>query len=116
MGMPKILIVEDEIFVGMDLTMQLQDEGYECVGPACSVDAAISLIEERPVQFAILDANLGGESSAPVAERLHADGIPFVYVSGYDRDHIRETLPDAQLIQKPVPMDHLLDILRVHLD
>jgi len=107
-----ILIVEDEAIVGLDLAMQLEDEGYECLGPVGTVEEALALLEEQPPDLAVLDANLDGATSAPVAERLQAMQRPFVYVSGYGERGALEQLPEAPLISKPLKFDRLATLIR----
>ncbi len=104
----RILIVEDEVMVALDLSLQLEDEGYSCLGPASTVAAALGLLRDATPDFAVLDANLGGEMPAPIAEELARRGVPFVYVSGYNGDYIDKNLPPAPLIGKPLPLRELL--------
>lgn len=108
----KILIVEDEVIVAIDLTLQLEDEGYSCIGPANTVDQALALIRDTPPDFAVLDANLHGATSAPIAERLRELNLPFVYVSGYGEQGVLEALPKAPLLPKPLQFDRLAALIR----
>ncbi|MFD2740598.1 response regulator [Sulfitobacter aestuarii] len=103
-----ILIVEDEVLVGLDLTMQLEEEGYEIIGPATTLSAAADMLRGQTPDFAILDANLNGECPNAIASDLQERGIPFVYVSGYGPDYIAQHLPIAPLLQKPVRIPLLL--------
>ncbi len=109
--MPRILILEDEVLVGLDMSLELQDHGYQCLGPATTIDQAMALINAHDVAFAILDANLDGKSSAPVAERLSQDGTPFVYVSGYEARYVSEHLPEAPLLPKPWRIEELKPLM-----
>ena len=110
--MHSILIVEDEAVVALDLQLQLEDEGYRCVGPVRAPDAAIAIIDSEQVDFGILDVNLNGTTSQAIAERLAADGTPFVYLSGYGEKGILEELPKAKLIEKPVRIADLMAAIR----
>ncbi|PZX18811.1 CheY-like chemotaxis protein [Palleronia aestuarii] len=105
----KVLVVEDETFVALDLVMQLEDEGFECYEPCSSVDGALEFLETNDPDIAILDANLRGETPRRIAEALRSKGIPFVYVSGYGWDYISRQLPVAPLVAKPVRMTFLLN-------
>lgn len=107
----KVLIVEDEVIVGLDLAMQLEDEGFECLGPARTAEEALTLIEKTAPDFTVLDVNLGGTTSAAVAERLEALRRPFVYVSGYAEEGVLEKMPRAPLIQKPLRFDRLRSLI-----
>lgn len=106
-----ILVVEDETIVGLDLVMQLTDEGYECLGPARSPDEALNLIEATPPDFAVLDVNLNGTTSAAIADRLVALNTPFVYVSGYGENGVLEKMPKAPLIPKPLQFGRLISAI-----
>ena len=78
----RVLIVEDEIVIAIDLVGILLDAGAQIVGPAMSVPEALSLIETHEITAAILDVNLGKEDSLPVAQCLEAAGKPFVFHTG----------------------------------
>jgi DNA-binding response OmpR family regulator len=74
----RVLVVEDEFMIGLDIGQQLADAGYEVVGPATSVEKALRFIAEPGCDVAILDVNLGDETSEPVARKLRGSGKPFV--------------------------------------
>jgi CheY-like chemotaxis protein len=81
----RVLIVEDEYVIAMEIAGILEDCGAEIVGPAGSVSLAIQLIaQEAPIDAAVLDVNLGRERVFPVAETLNLRNIPFVFATGYD--------------------------------
>ena len=71
------------------------------IGPAPSVAAAVSLIEAAEIDGAVLDVNLGVELVYPVAERLAARGVPFVFVTGYGRHGPNVEYASWPVIQKP---------------
>lgn len=107
-GSPRILIVEDEALIAIEIADLLDQEGYEIVGPAASVQAALDHIERAGCDGAILDVNLGRETSEPVALRLKQMGTPFTVVSGYAREQLPPSMQDATLVGKPVSADALL--------
>lgn len=75
-----------EALIALDLAMTLEDEGFSICGPHDSVDVALNAISTHPPDAAILDVNLGqGQSSAPVADRLVQNGVPFVFLTGYEQ-------------------------------
>lgn len=80
-----ILVVEDEFIIAMDVHRFLEQEGYEVVGPAASVGEALGLLEKSNPDACVLDANLRGEHSGPVAAALRARNIPFVISSAYEQ-------------------------------
>ena len=80
----RILVVEDEYFIAMALKHDLAAAGAEVLGPVPSVAKALALIAaESEIGAAVVDVNLGGEMSFPVAEALSARGIPFIFATGY---------------------------------
>src|ERR1044071_818409 len=84
----RVLVVEDEALLALEIAELLTDAGLEVVGPATSVAKALNLINNPGCDIVILDVNLGSEHSEPVALELRARGIPFLVVSGNSRDHL----------------------------
>ena len=78
---PCILVVEDEMLVAMMLEDMLTDIGYRVV-KASRLTKAASLAATADIDCAILDVNLDGETSYPVANALRQRGIPFLFSSG----------------------------------
>lgn len=89
-----VLIVEDEIFVALDLAATLEEAGYRVLGPAATVAAAFSLLGQQRPDAAVLDVSLRGEMVTPVARLLHEMGVPFVVASA----HSRAALPDDEVL------------------
>lgn len=79
----RILIVEDEFFIAATASQLLEDLGAVIVGPASTVPQALALAQSEDIDAALLDVNLYGDSSAPVAAMLRARGIPVVFATGY---------------------------------
>lgn len=96
------LIVEDEELVAMHLADLLQEWELEVVGPAYDVSDAQRLIGSSPPDAAILDVNLGQETSAPVARRLRELGRPFLLATASRREQLEATLRGAPIVPKPV--------------
>ena len=105
---PQILIVEDEIVVAMDLVSIIRDAGGEVVGPAMSVREALRLIESHEITAAVVDVKLGKEDSLPVARRLDAAGIPFVFHTGNGDKLSPSPWPQAPIIKKPAAPEKLI--------
>jgi DNA-binding response OmpR family regulator len=113
----RVLIVEDEFFIALDIGQQLADAGFEVVGPAPSVAKALSLVSEKGCDVAILDINLGGgETSEPVARKLRESDMPFVVLSGYSTDNQLPWFGGAPVLSKPLRMDDLVAALRACID
>jgi CheY-like chemotaxis protein len=109
----RVLVVEDEVIVAMQLEDLLSDMGCDVVGPACRIEDALVLAEAEPVDVAVLDVNLNGRSVCPVAEALHRRGVPVVYATGYGRAGCTD-LPEGPVLQKPyLPSDLAAALSRV---
>jgi DNA-binding LytR/AlgR family response regulator len=99
----RILIVEDEFLLAMELEMLLQQRGCMVLGPVSSVGQALAVLDGEQPQIALLDVNLKGERATPVAVALQARGVPFVLITGYSDAQLSEPeLKNALRIDKPV--------------
>ncbi len=109
----RVLVVEDEPVLGLDIAAMLRRDGYEILGPVTTIAEAMAEIGrgEGP-DAALLDANLGGRRVDAVADALAARGVPFVFVSGYERETLPEAHRDAPLLQKPFRREQLLAMTR----
>ena len=97
----RILVVEDEMIVAMLIEDILSDAGATIVGPAARVARALDLLGENEVDAALLDVNLAGEMTTPVAEELRRRGIPFAFATGYGVAGVPEGFAGQPLLQKP---------------
>jgi CheY-like chemotaxis protein len=79
----RLLIVEDEFVIALDLQHLLEAAGHQVVGLAANVEDALALIEAAPIDGAVLDINLRGDRVTAVADMLARRGVPFLFVSGY---------------------------------
>jgi len=79
----RILVVEDEFLVAAMLCDFLEDAGAVTLGPVGRVADGLEAIAGGGFDLAVLDWNLCGESSLPLAEALTAAGMPFVIATGY---------------------------------
>lgn len=97
----RILIVEDNALVAFDLEDILIKAGYFVLGPATTVSAALDMIAKLSPDAATLDGKLAESSVSEVAAALTAEGIPFVFVSGYGLEGLPEDFRHVPLIPKP---------------
>ncbi|BBK36684.1 response regulator [Allostella sp. ATCC 35155] len=104
-----ILIVEDEWLIAEDYASTLHAAGHAVVGPCSSVKAAIATIEQNPVDAALLDMELLGERSFPVAEFLQARGIPFTFFSGHGTRDLPPAISGHAVLSKPISGATLLE-------
>lgn len=98
----RLLVVEDEYMIAMYVVDALEDFGAEVLGPVATVSDALALLDTEQVDGASLDINLCGETVYPVAEVLHARGVPFIFVSGYDQKTIPTVYAHVPHCGKPV--------------
>ncbi len=106
-----ILIVEDVALLALALAETLLAAGFQIVGPAPSVAKALALIAQKHVDAAILDINLRGETSVPIATKLKALGKPFMAVTGYSPEQRPAIFHDVLTLTKPVPEADLIATL-----
>ncbi|HEX2256845.1 MAG TPA: response regulator [Afifellaceae bacterium] len=97
----RILIVEDEMMVSMMLQDMLEELGYETLGPATRLEEAVATATVSDISAAVLDINLNGKETYPVAEVLRRRGIPFVFATGYGAEMVSERFPGTPALQKP---------------
>jgi CheY-like chemotaxis protein len=98
----RILIVEDEFLIAANLVDALESAGSFVLGPVATVDKAISKIESEPhIDAAVVDVNLGGVLSFPVADMLVARKIPFIFTSGYDDNGLKTRYSQVKNCLKP---------------
>ena len=103
----RALVVEDSMIIAMDTQDMLEQLGVGSVRTAASVGDAIRAIEEAQPDFALLDYNLGSESSVEVAERLSQLGVPFYFASGYGEGIETEGTSALGVLKKPYSRDDL---------
>ncbi|HEX8642574.1 MAG TPA: response regulator [Allosphingosinicella sp.] len=97
----RILVVEDEMLVAMNIEDMLLALGHEVAGLASRLGPALDLAREGEFDLAMLDVNLAGETSFAVADVLRARGIPFLFATGYGVDGIADNYQGAPVLQKP---------------
>ncbi|WAC64619.1 response regulator [Pseudoxanthomonas sp. SL93] len=98
---PRVLIVEDESMLVMLLEDLLPTLGYEVAGSAGSVEQALAALDEAPIDLAVVDVNLAGTPSFPVADALRERGVPFLFTTGYGHEGLPERFVDAPVLAKP---------------
>lgn len=107
----RILIIEDEPMVAMDMSSHLTSAGAEIVGPAGNESAALRLVSEETFDAAVLGANLLGQPIDEIAALLTRKNVPFAFVSGYGRETLPASFAAAELIAKPFDSSRLLTVI-----
>lgn len=106
----RVLIVEDEYFIAEELAVAVSALGATILGPTASLQQALELLE-GPVDLAILDINLNGESSFGVAAVLSARGVPFLFATGYDAQTVPPAYRAVPRWEKPFDTEALVAAL-----
>lgn len=99
--MPRILVVDDEPLISMLVEGWLKELGCEVVGPARSLQDGLNLADRAALDAAILDVNLAGESSLPLANALKQKGIPVAFATGDSGIEEGQGFDDPILLNKP---------------
>jgi CheY-like chemotaxis protein len=97
----RILILEDQFLAALDLQDMVEERGGVVVGPVGRLQEAQALVRTEEVDGAILDVNLDGETSYPVADDLLAQGRVVVFVTGYDPAVMPERFTEVPRLDKP---------------
>ena len=107
----EVLLVEDEPLVAMMLTDMLTELGLRVNGPHGTLSTALAAAKIPESKAAILDVNLAGDKIYPVADLLHGQKVPFVFVTGYARDSIDKRFSETVVLQKPIERQKLRAVL-----
>ena len=105
----RVLVVEDEMLVAMQIEDMLSDLGCNSITLAATIEAALGSIAENMFDLATLDVNLDGTRSFAVAEALSDRRIPFAFATGYGAD---ERFGDRPVLNKPFSVDQFKRVLR----
>ncbi len=105
----RILLVEDEPLIAWDLTTLLTQEGAIPIGPVQTVKAALQLAEKERIDCALLNVELRGEWSYPIAEFLEKEQIPFAFVADYDDSAVPDRFRSRPIIAKPLMEDRVIE-------
>lgn len=108
----RVLVVEDEALIALEIDTILSEAGLAVAGPVSSVRDALDLIAKGNVDAAVLDVNLGRETSEPIAEELNRRTVPFIAVSGYASDQRPSSMSDAPFLAKPFRARDLIACIR----
>jgi CheY-like chemotaxis protein len=108
----RILVVEDEPLIAMDIEERLLAAGGNVIGPAANPETARRLIAETSPDAALLDANLAGSRVDDLAFELRRRRVPFAFATGFGRESLPAEFPDAPLLAKPFGSEELVSVVR----
>jgi DNA-binding response OmpR family regulator len=97
----RVLVVEDEMLLAMQMEDTLADFGCDVVGPVAHVAEGVKLAGSESLDGAILDINVAGAEVFPVARKLAERSIPFIFVSGYGSGKLPPEWRSRPTLQKP---------------
>ena len=107
----RLMVVEDELLVSMLLEEILTDLGAELAGPYGRLADGLAAAKAERFDGAVLDLNLAGEQAEPLADLLLARGVPFVFITGYQRDSIDRRYANVPVLAKPIDSTALESVL-----
>ncbi len=107
----RILVVEDEFLIAMQIQTIFEEEGAEILGPYHTMSDALKHVSVEDVTAASLDLNLGRETATPIADLLQRRGVPFLFYSVRTGDPALARWRNVRLIQKPAAPRDLADAM-----
>jgi DNA-binding response OmpR family regulator len=107
----RVLLVEDEALVAMLIEDALDSAGAVMLGPYAAVAPALAAIPDALPELAVLDLNLAGESSLPIADELAGRGVPLVFASGYGQAGLPPRFRGRPMLAKPFDPAELIAVL-----
>ena len=103
----RVLVVEDEAIIAMTAEDMLDELGCSAVTVASTLAEALAAVEKGGYDLVLLDINLNGVLSLPVAARLKEAGLPFIFTTGYGAAGHNEGYEDVPLVTKPYQLKDL---------
>jgi DNA-binding NtrC family response regulator len=110
----RVLLVEDEYFIAVEVVKALESEGIAAVGPTGSVKEALRMIESGPIDAAILDISLRSQPVYPLADELEARKVPYVFATGYGEQAIPKRFRHVPCFEKPLDLGQLVKAVTRH--
>lgn len=108
----RVVLIEDEPLIALDVEQIVVEAGFEVAGMAATFEGALALVASAEFDAAVVDANLGGKSAGAIADVLKGRGIPFVAISGYSIDQRPAAFAGAPFLSKPFKPSALLAAIR----
>lgn len=110
--MASVLVLEDDPVIGQMLSELLREAQHQVVGPAASIETALSLVNDRGINAALLDVDLGsGGLCFGLASMLRAQRIPVAFLTGYSARLMPAEFQECYRIEKPYSHEQVLTVL-----
>ncbi len=110
---PRVLVVEDEFIIALDLEETVRDLGFTVDGPYRDQKSAFAAIQDHVPDFAILDIFTEDGEVYPLADALTKAGVPIIFRSGHVEPlEVQDRYPNAQAAAKPCPPDQLISMMQ----
>ena len=108
----KVLVVEDEYLIADDLADMLTQAGANVVGPAASLPIAMRMLDQgEEVDAAVLDINLRDVEVFPLADRLHEQRVPMIFLTGYGENAVPDRFSSIGRCEKPLEIHKVIEFL-----
>lgn len=107
----RVLVVDDDMMLLMMIEGMLEDMGCESVVAVATVKQALAVLDTGTFDVAMLDLNLNGDRSYPIADALAALNVPFLFSTGYGSGGVGEGYRDRPVLMKPYSFDQLVATL-----
>lgn len=110
LGGTKVLVVEDEFYLAMDIAEEIEQAGGTVLGPCRDADASMEQLDAGP-DVAVVDINLGEGPSFVIARTLRTRGVPFLFLTGYDIAAIPTEFADIESVSKSANAARVIDAI-----
>ena len=117
-GFPTVLLCEDDPMIAIAFEQELLDHGLAVLGPFATCRDALQLLEHRRPSAAVIDVKLSDGHCRPVAQRLTAMGVPFLFFSGFDRQDYPVDLAEFAHVDwycKPFPLNMMVEAVKLRM-
>ena len=107
----RVLVVEDNFLVALELGEELGEAGAVVIGPCANAADALAAVAAGGIDLAVVDLNLGAGPDYTTAAALRAAGVPFALATGYDGDAVAEAFAAVPVLHKPFAPNQLVAVL-----
>ena len=100
----RVLVVEDDYFIALELCTALRGAGADVLGPARDLESGLAAVRNEHIDCGVLDINLQGRIGFQIATELRSRNVPVIFATGYTRSTIPAELADLPRLEKPVDL------------